>query len=48
MYDVFDIPDDKEISIVVMPYLHPCLSVDFETVGEVVEFVRQMIEVSEV
>lgn len=47
VYESFDVPDDDQTSLLVMPFLRNCRLVDFETVGEVVEFVRQMFEVSQ-
>ena len=39
-------PDDNQYVILVMPFLRECLDPPFETVGEVVEFLRQIFEVS--
>lgn len=46
VYEVLDILDDEKTSIMVKPSLPSCLLVDFDTVGEVIEYVRQMLEVS--
>ncbi|KAI0634044.1 kinase-like protein [Trametes polyzona] len=37
-------PFDKGIQLMVMPYLRPCNNPDFTTIGEVVEFIDQMVE----
>jgi len=42
--EVLPCPDDDDIVVVVMPFLRKFDSPDFDTVGEVVEFIRQMIE----
>lgn len=48
VYDVFEVPGshDKRISLVVMPLLQSWNSPVFETVGEAVEFFRQLLQVS--
>lgn len=47
VYAVLDITDDEGPSIMAIPdSLDTCFKVDFDTVGEVVEFVRQMLDVS--
>lgn len=38
-------PDDDQYVILVMPFLRECMNPAFETVGEVVEFLRQIFEV---
>ncbi|KAF8203469.1 kinase-like domain-containing protein [Mycena galopus ATCC 62051] len=35
---------DDELSIMVMPRMHDCAKPTFETIGEVVEFIRQVLE----
>ncbi|KAJ7919618.1 kinase-like domain-containing protein [Mycena leptocephala] len=35
---------DEELSIMVMPRMHDCINPRFETVGEVVEFIRRVLE----
>jgi hypothetical protein len=44
--EVIPLPEDDNMAIIVMPFLRNFDSPDFDTVGEVVEFVRQMVEVS--
>ena len=39
------VPDEEDVVILVMPLLRPCKDPPFETVGEVVEFFRQIFEV---
>lgn len=39
---------DDELSIMVMPRMHDCINPRFETVGEVVEFIRRVLEVRDV
>lgn len=43
--EVFPDPIDPSWSLMVMPYLRPFNDPEFELVGEVVEFVSQMLEV---
>jgi hypothetical protein len=43
--EAIPLPEDDNMVIIVMPFLRKYNSPDFDTVGEVVEFVRQMIEV---
>ena len=40
--------DDQRHVILVMPLLRACLNPPFETVGEVVEFLRQIFEVNSI
>ncbi|CAL1706310.1 unnamed protein product [Somion occarium] len=42
--DVLAVPDDEDISIMVMPLLRRCDDPRFETIGEVMEFLRQVFE----
>lgn len=44
-YDVFDVPDDKDKVMFVMPALRMFDDPPFETVGEVIDFIRQILEV---
>lgn len=44
-YDVFEDPHDEDVLIIVMPHLRRYNDPDFQTVGEAVEFFRQVIEV---
>lgn len=43
--DSFDAPDDSSRTIIVMPLLRKFDDLPFETVGEVIECVRQLLEV---
>jgi hypothetical protein len=45
-YDVLRIPDDDDGAILVMPLLYEVEYPPFQTVGEVVEFFRQIFEVT--
>ncbi|EDR05086.1 uncharacterized protein LACBIDRAFT_330194 [Laccaria bicolor S238N-H82] len=38
------VPDEEHVVILVMPLLRPCKDPPFETIGEVVEFFRQVFE----
>lgn len=38
-------PYDPKLALMVMPYLRPCNNPEFSTIGEVIEFVDQTIEV---
>jgi len=44
IYDVLNVPDDDDICILVMPLLRANDSPRFQTVGEAVEFFRQLFE----
>lgn len=47
IYEKFDIPEYPEKVLLVMPLLYEVgANLDFETVGEVVDFLRQTFEVS--
>lgn len=46
IYDVLRVPDEEDAQILVMPLLRKYGDPPFETVGEVVDFFRQTIEVS--
>lgn len=43
--DIFPDPDDPEWYFMVMPYLRPFNNPEFELIGEVAEFISQMLEV---
>jgi len=45
IYDVLQVPNDDELILLVMPLLHENRNVPFGTIGEAVEFIRQMFEV---
>lgn len=45
IYEVLEDPTDGNMAIIVMPHLRKYNSPGFETVGEVVEFFRQVFEV---
>jgi hypothetical protein len=45
-YDVLRVPDDEDTVILVMPLLYRIQNPPFQTVGEVVDFFRQMFEVA--
>ena len=45
IYDVLQDPMDVNTSIVVMPHMRRYIDPDFQTVGEAVEYFRQIIEV---
>lgn len=38
-------PFDPQLSLMVMPYLRPCNDPEFGTIGEVIEFINQLVEV---
>ena len=46
IYDTFPVPDDDDIVIMVMPLLRTYTSPAFHTVGEAIEFFRQILEVT--
>ena len=46
LYEVLDVPDDPDIAILVLPLLRDFDDPQMETVGEAVEFFRQVLEVS--
>ena len=43
--DVFTDPFDASLSLLVMPYLRPFNDPEFCTIGEVMDFIRQTLEV---
>ena len=45
--EVLDDPEDTDIAYIVMPMLTACYAPPFNTVGEVVAFFQQAIEVSD-
>jgi hypothetical protein len=45
-YDVLRIPDDEDGAIIVMPLLYRMGHPPFQTIGEMVEFFRQIFEVT--
>ena len=45
LFEVLDVPDDYELSILVYPLLRPYNDPGFATVGEVLECIRQLLEV---
>lgn len=48
LLDVLEPPDDPSISLIVIPLLRPFGEPFFQTVGEMVEYFRQIFEVSHV
>lgn len=44
--ETLHVPNEEHVILLVMPLLHHCLKPPLETVGEVVEFFRQLFEVS--
>ncbi|OCH90194.1 hypothetical protein OBBRIDRAFT_826068 [Obba rivulosa] len=44
VYEVLDVPDDPDMKLLVMPLLRPYDDPPLETVGEAVEFFRQIFE----
>ncbi|KAH9850481.1 hypothetical protein C2E23DRAFT_835331 [Lenzites betulinus] len=46
LVEVFQVPDDEEYTIIVMPLFRLCNDPAWQTVGEVVAFVLQVLEVS--
>jgi hypothetical protein len=45
IYDVLTVPDVKDRAILVMPLLRMCDDTPFQTFGEAVDFMSQLIEV---
>ena len=43
--DTLNVPDDPDLSILVLPLLRKCNSPDWSTIGELVSFLIQIIEV---
>lgn len=46
VYEILSDPYDPQRALMVMPYLRPCNNPDFATLGDVIDFVDQTIEVS--
>lgn len=46
IYDVLNIPGDEGTILIVMPLLLPWEIIEFETVGEVIDFFKQLLVVS--
>jgi len=45
IYEVLRVPDDDDLVLLVMPMLHAYDTIPFVTIGEAVEFIRQIFEV---
>ena len=45
LYDLLEVPDNEDMLILVMPFLRACHDPRFETIGEALDFFRQVIEV---
>lgn len=45
LWDVLEDPSEDKVLILVMPLLRSCNDPEFETIGEVVDFIRQLITV---
>jgi hypothetical protein len=45
VYEVLQVPDNKDLVILVMPFLRPYDDPRFDTVGEVLECYKQIIQV---
>jgi hypothetical protein len=46
IYEVLQIPDDENATVIVMPLLRPFDNPKFQTCGEVMDFLRQVFEAS--
>lgn len=46
VYEILSDPYDVQRALMVMPYLRPCNDPDFSTIGDIVQFVDQTIDVS--
>ena len=46
VYDVLKVPDDDDLQVLVLPLLRKYDDPPFDTVGEVVDCLRQVLEVS--
>lgn len=44
--EVLAVPDDSEVVLIVMPLLRPCNDPAWDTIGEVVSFISQILQVS--
>lgn len=45
IYEILPDPYDPKLAMMVMPYLRPCNNPEFATLGDVVDFIDQTIEV---
>ena len=45
IHEILPDPFESDLGLMVMPYLRPCNNPEFATVGDVVEFVDQTLEV---
>ncbi len=45
LFQVLSDPLDSKLSLMIMPYLRPCNDPEFWTIGEVIAFIEQTIEV---
>ena len=48
IYDVLEVPDEDDSALMVMPLLYRNECLPFGTIGEVVEFFRQVFEVNDI
>lgn len=46
VHEILSDPYDPQLALMVMPYLRPCNDPDFATIGDIIEFVDQTIDVS--
>ena len=46
IHEILPDPFDPRLGLMVMPYLRPCNNPEFSTIGDVIEFVDQTLEVS--
>lgn len=46
VHEILPDPYNPQLALMVMPYLRPCNNPDFATIGDVLEFVDQTVEVS--
>lgn len=46
IFEVLPVPDDPEVVLIVMPLLRPCNNPTWDTIGEVVSFISQILQVS--
>ena len=46
IFETIKVPDDDHHVILVMPVLRNCMNPPFETVGEVIDFLGQVFDVS--
>jgi hypothetical protein len=45
LYEVLEVPDNEDMLLLVMPFLRPYGDPRFETIGEAIEFFKQIFEV---